>query len=69
MGENITRVNEDNNNVLQTSNSLSQNHPNPFNRATSITYGVPKSANVKLAVYDALGREVSVLVNGHVLAG
>jgi hypothetical protein len=30
---------------------------------------VPKSTNVKLAVYDALGREVSVLDNGHVLAG
>jgi hypothetical protein len=43
--------------------SLSQNYPNPFNPSTTITFELPKSAVVRLSVYDMLGREVSVLVN------
>jgi hypothetical protein len=42
---------------------LNQNYPNPFNPSTKIKFGIPKSANVKLTVYDVLGREVRVLVN------
>lgn len=49
--------------------SLSQNHPNPFNPVTTIVYSLPQSGPVRLAVYDALGREVSVLLDGHERAG
>jgi hypothetical protein len=42
---------------------LSQNFPNPFNPATGIRFQVSATSDVKLAVYDILGREVAVLVN------
>ncbi|HEX3072967.1 MAG TPA: T9SS type A sorting domain-containing protein, partial [Ignavibacteriales bacterium] len=43
--------------------SLSQNYPNPFNPATTINFAVPKAGNVKITVYDMLGREVEILTN------
>lgn len=46
---------------------LAQNHPNPFNGATSIAYSVQgpgDSAWVVIKVYDLLGREVATLVDG-----
>ncbi|MCC6865120.1 MAG: Omp28-related outer membrane protein [Ignavibacteria bacterium] len=49
--------------------SLSQNYPNPFNPVTNIKFSLPNSANVKLAVYDMLGREVILLANGRFDAG
>jgi subtilisin family serine protease len=43
--------------------SLSQNYPNPFNPATIIEYSLAKSSLVNVKVYDALGREIAVLLN------
>ncbi len=43
--------------------SLYQNYPNPFNPSTFIKFDVAKSSFVTLRVFDALGREVAVLVN------
>jgi hypothetical protein len=39
-------------------------YPNPFNPTTKIDYGLPEVSNVKLVIYDILGREVTTLVNG-----
>ncbi|RPI18856.1 MAG: T9SS C-terminal target domain-containing protein [Ignavibacteriae bacterium] len=43
--------------------SLSQNYPNPFNPKTIISYQLPVSSEVKLVIYDALGKVVAALVN------
>jgi hypothetical protein len=50
--------------VIPNDFGLRQNYPNPFNPSTTIRYELPKSSIVRLSVYDILGREVSVLVNG-----
>jgi hypothetical protein len=42
---------------------LGQNYPNPFNPSTNINFSIPASSKVSLKVYDAIGKEVSVLVN------
>lgn len=49
--------------------SLSQNYPNPFNPSTIINYQLSISSNVKLIIYDVLGREVKTLVNEKQNAG
>ncbi len=43
--------------------SLYQNYPNPFNPVTKIKFDLPKSESVKMIIYDALGREITTLVN------
>ena len=51
------------NNQVPNSYNLSQNYPNPFNPVTNIKFSIPTNGNVKLVVFDVLGREVTTLVN------
>ncbi len=48
---------------LPTNFQLFQNYPNPFNPETIIRFQFSELAFVTLKVFDALGREVAVLVN------
>jgi len=52
-------------NSVPTGYALKQNYPNPFNPSTTITFDLPKSAYVKLTIYDALGRQVDKLTEGY----
>ena len=56
-------------NARPTAYALAQNFPNPFNPTTQFKYAIPFDAHVSLTVYDVLGREVAVLVNGFQTAG
>jgi hypothetical protein len=49
--------------------TLSQNHPNPFNGATSIRYGLTVPAFIELEVYSIDGRKIRTLVRGERSAG
>lgn len=48
---------------------LAQNYPNPFNPATNIEFSIPKEEEIKLAVYDILGKEMQVLFSGKLNMG
>ena len=54
---------------LPTATALYQNFPNPFNPATQIRYYLNRDSDVRLAVYDVLGRQIAVLVDGKQSAG
>ncbi len=48
---------------------LTQNYPNPFNPATQIQFDLPAASDIRLTVFDLLGRQVQVLAEGHYPAG
>ncbi len=54
---------EGNNVNLPGNFSLVKNYPNPFNPRTRIVFNVPRTANVKITIYDAAGREVKTVLN------
>lgn len=60
---------EDTRETVPTQFALMQNYPNPFNPTTNIKFSLPKEAKVKLTIYDAIGKEITVLVDGQLTAG
>jgi hypothetical protein len=49
---------------VPTNYRLDQNYPNPFNPSTEISFQLSAVSNVKLKVFDLLGREVATLIDG-----
>lgn len=49
--------------------SLSQNYPNPFNSQTKIRFSIPKSGDIKLELFDVLGRSVGIIFKKYIKAG
>lgn len=40
-------------------------YPNPFNPVTNIKFGLPVNGNIKISLFDILGRQITVLLNEH----
>ena len=57
--------NEDDDEInLPTKITLDQNYPNPFNPSTTIQFGLPNRSNVRIDLYDMLGRKVNTIFEG-----
>ena len=54
---------------IPSSYSLGQNYPNPFNPITNVKFSIVNSGDVKLIVYDIMGKEVQTLVNERLQPG
>jgi len=54
---------------VPTSFKLYQNHPNPFNTRTLISFDLPYSSPVKLEIFNMLGQRIDTLVDGHLAGG
>ncbi|MCZ7602048.1 MAG: T9SS type A sorting domain-containing protein [Melioribacteraceae bacterium] len=65
----VTSVRDDEKEILPSEYALYQNYPNPFNPSTQIKYAIPNGTNVKLKVFDILGKEIITLVNSYKNAG
>lgn len=49
--------------------ALAQNFPNPFETRTAIKYDVPRTAEVRIEVFDLIGRRVATLLDDVVQPG
>jgi hypothetical protein len=59
----LSATNVNTNSSLPQEFVLYQNYPNPFNPSTNIGYRISDFGFVSIKIYDALGKEVSTLVN------
>ncbi|MBN8547193.1 MAG: T9SS type A sorting domain-containing protein [Ignavibacteria bacterium] len=64
-----TSIFEKDENELPVDFNLDQNFPNPFNPSTKISFSIPQSGMVNLAVYNSVGELVKVLVNEQMSQG
>ncbi len=72
----LIRIGSDANSILPgyqinipTDYALNQNHPNPFNPSTKITYRLRSTCHVELNVYDLSGKKVKTLINDNQSSG
>src|SRR5690554_103258 len=64
-----TSIEEEAASNLPTAISLNQNYPNPFNPSTNIRFELPARSEVRLEVFDMLGRKVETIFSGPKAAG
>ena len=68
ISELITSVNRKNNTSMPDAFNL-QNYPNPFNSSTTISFNIKSNTNIKLVVFDILGRKVKTIYEGEIQSG
>lgn len=49
--------------------NLRQNYPNPFNPTTTISFYLPETQNVRLAIYNVVGQQVDLLRDERLASG
>ena len=54
---------------LPVRHTLSQNHPNPFNAATTVSYTLPERGEVTISIYNILGQKAATIFDGMHEAG
>jgi hypothetical protein len=54
---------EDKEPVFPKEYQLYQNYPNPFNPETKVRFALPNTSEVKIKVYDLLGKEIQEIIN------
>ena len=57
------------NEEVSTTKETLSSYPNPFHTANTITFNLEKEGNIQLSVFDVMGRQVALLVNGVAKAG
>ena len=66
--QNITAINNENTGI-PANFRLFQNYPNPFNPSTIISFDMPVDGYASLKVFNSIGQEVGIIVDGFVKAG
>ena len=54
---------------LPTEFALHSAHPNPFSRATSMRFDLPRASEVRIEIFDVQGRHIATLTSGRIEAG
>ncbi|MCX8056385.1 MAG: T9SS type A sorting domain-containing protein [Ignavibacteria bacterium] len=58
-----TQTSVEENEIINNQFSTLRNYPNPFNNETEIEFEINFASNVKISIYDLIGREVEVISN------
>jgi len=68
-GDSTTTAIDDYPGVVPSRFAFPQNYPNPFNASTTISYSLPEQEDVRIDIYNILGRRVATLFDGEQQAG
>ncbi len=69
LGEIITSIPQEDQEIYPTEIVLYQNYPNPFNSVTIISYSIPKEGKISIKIYNSLGELIKIIADGFVSAG